>query len=71
MDGIPIVRPKSYGKTIEFFVSEGVSKTGVNEPLSQVFTSKSHKNKFKRKVIASKTKKLLLVLKQVSMVQFY
>ena len=57
---IPSMRAKVYGKSIEFFTSQGVSKTGVNETLFQMFASQSHKGEFKRKTSVSvKTKKVV------------
>ena len=48
--GVPIMRAKCYGKSMEFFTSEGVSKTDTNEPYFQMFGSRSEKNNFKRRV---------------------
>lgn len=51
------MRPKVYGKTLEFLTSEGISRTGVNEPLFQCYNSKSHKNCFKRNVATTEETK--------------
>lgn len=51
--GVGEARSKVYGKSIEFFLSEGVSKTGTNETNYQVFVSKGNKEKFKRNLAAA------------------
>ena len=51
------MRPKCYGKSVEIFTSDGVSKTDTNEPYFQMFCSRSKKNRFKRQVAVTKKTK--------------